>query len=88
MSQNQIVMRKSTVCLQHLRKIDSQLGVKDDFLRIKFLKTLPSCIRPILVADDPATSEEELTRVSDTLLTYNSDHMQSNVLNVKEDPYS
>lgn len=87
-SQNQIVMQKPTVYLQHLRKIASQLDVNDDFLRIKFLKALPSSIRPMLVTYDPATSLEELARVADTLLAYNSDHVQSNVLNVSEDPCS
>ena len=81
-------MQKPTVYLQHLHKIAAQLDVKDDFLKIKFLRALPNTIRPLLVTYDSATSLEELARVADTLLAYSSDTTQSNVLNVSANTYN
>ena len=86
-SQNGIIMQKPTVYLQQLRKIAAQLDVKDDFLKIKFLKALPNTIRPLLVTYDPTTSLEELARVADTLMAYSGDNTQSNVCAVSENTY-
>ena len=49
-SRNNISMTKPTLFLNEIRKVGQQLGLNDDFLKIKFLKGLPDTIRPIIVA--------------------------------------
>ena len=56
--------------MRELRKLASQLGLPDYFLRIKFLKAIPDSLRPTLASYDASTSLEELARVTDTLMDY------------------
>lgn len=71
-NQHNIMCEKPSTFLRELRKIAAQLGVDDEFLKLKFLKALPNNIRPLLVTYDEGTSLEELARVADTLLAYGS----------------
>ncbi|XP_076038153.1 uncharacterized protein LOC143023506 [Oratosquilla oratoria] len=66
--QNNIMYDKPTTFLRELRTIGKQLGVDDDFIRLKFLRAVPSDIRPLLVTH--AGSLDELARVADTLIAH------------------
>lgn len=71
-SQNHIICTKPTAYLNELRKIAAQanLGLSDEFIKIKFIKGVPANIRPML-ATHPTDSLDELARVADTMLAYN-----------------
>ena len=56
--------------MRELRKVATQLGVDDSFIKLKFLKALPGNIRLLLVTYEDGTSLEELARVAETLLAY------------------
>lgn len=70
-SQHQLICQKPSVYLNELKKIavQSNLGLSDEFLKIKFLKGLPDSVRPILATHNSA-SLDELARVADTLMAY------------------
>ena len=71
-NQNNIMCDKPSTYLREIQRIGQQLGVDNEFLKLKFLKTLPNNIRPIVVAHDDGTSSlEELARVADTMLAFN-----------------
>ncbi|XP_076055470.1 uncharacterized protein LOC143033828 isoform X2 [Oratosquilla oratoria] len=65
--QNNTLYDKPTTFLRELCTIGKQLGV-DDFLRLKFLRAVPSDIRPLLVTH--AGSLDVLARVADILMVH------------------
>ena len=71
-NQNKIMCDKPSVYLRELRRIAAQLGVDDEFIKLKFLKALPDNIRPLLITYKDGTSLDELARVAETLLAYGS----------------
>lgn len=77
-SQNHVICTKPSLYLNELRKVASQLnvGLSDEFLKIKFLKGLPDSIRPLLVTHE-ANSLEEIARVADTLIAYSSTNVNT-----------
>lgn len=69
MAKDNVLPTKPSIYLQEIRRIGTQLGLHDNFLKMKFLKALPDSIRPMLIIYQ-ASSLEELARVADTLLEY------------------
>jgi len=80
MSKTHITCTKPTLYLNELRKLANQanLGLSDEFLKIKFIKGVPDSIRPML-ATHAADSLDELARVADTMLAYNPSMSVSHV---------
>ena len=66
---NNISMTKPTLFLNEIRKVGQQLGLNDDFLKIKFLKGLPDTIRPIIVAKKDITLDE-MAHAADCIMEY------------------
>ena len=64
-----ISFSKPTVYLHEIRKLGKQLGLSDDFLKIKFLKALPDTIRPIIVAKENI-SLDEMAQAADCIMEY------------------
>lgn len=77
-NQNNIMCDRPSTYLRELRKIAAQLGVDDSFIKLKFLKALPSSIRPLLVTYEESSTLEELARVAETLLAYGSSNASVN----------
>ena len=73
-NQNNILCDKPSNYLRELRKVTTQLGVDDSFIKLKFLKALPGNIRLLLVTYEDGTSLEELAGVAETLLAYGSNN--------------
>lgn len=83
MSKTKIMCTKPSVFLNEIRKIGSQLNVTDDFLKVKFIKSLPDNIRPSVLTHN-SDSLEELAKVADTLLEYQSSSSTSSVCAVNK----
>ncbi|XP_076030365.1 uncharacterized protein LOC143018661 [Oratosquilla oratoria] len=66
--QNNIMYDKPATLLRELRTIGKQLGVDDDFIRLKFLRAVPSYIRPLLVTH--AGPLDELAHVAETFMAH------------------
>ena len=68
-SSNKIAFTKPTEYLIEIRKIGEQLNVNEDFLKIKFLKSLPDHIRPIIVSKE-SLSLDEMAHAADCIMEY------------------
>ena len=66
---NKICFSKPSVYLNEIRKLGQQLGLTDDFLKIKFLKGLPDSIRPIIVSKEDI-SLDEMAHAADCIMAY------------------
>lgn len=84
-SQHHLTCQKPSVYLNELKQIavQSNLGLTDDFLKIKFLKGLPDSIRPILVSHNASTLDE-LARFADTLISFMP--VQSSISHISRPP--
>ena len=60
---------KPTIFLQQLRAKCSQLNLSDDFLKVYFIQTMPTHVRPTLVTHSGTI--EDLAKLADTLIDYN-----------------
>lgn len=78
---NKICFSKPSVYLHEIRKLGQQLGVNDDFLKIKFLKGLPDNIRPIIVSKE-GISLDEMAHAADCIMAYEAGKGSSSVHNV------
>lgn len=78
-SKNNIIFTKPSEYLADLRKIAQQLNVNDDFLKLKFLKTIPDSIRLVIVGQQSQTTTlEEMARLADALMEYETKSMTVN----------
>ena len=66
---NKIAFTRPTQYLNEIRKIGQQLSVNEDFLKIKFLKSLPDHIRPIIVSKEGITLDE-MAHAADCIMEY------------------
>ena len=69
MAKNRVLCTKPSVFLVELRKLATQLQVTDDFLKVKFITSLPPSIRPSIVSHE-SESLEAIAKIADTLIAY------------------
>lgn len=80
-SQNNILCTKPSLYLQEIRKLGNRMNLSNEYLKVKFLKGLPSNVRMSLVTYD-SDDLDELARVADMLLAYNTNSNFNAVHNV------
>lgn len=81
MAKTKMLCTKPSVFLQDLKSLGDQLSMSDEFIKVKFLKSLPANIRPAVVTHESDTLEE-MAKVADTLLAYQGSSEGSSVLSV------